>query len=472
MRANCMRAMWASFLALLLLIFGVLDGESQVFLFEWGEAGNADGQFSEPSGIAIDSSGNVYVADSLNDRIQKFDNQGAFILKWGIAGGGIGHFDSPQGIAIDSSDRIYVVDRSNNRVQKFDHNGNFITAWGSPGSTNGNFDRPFGVAVDSSDYVYVTDSGNHRVQKFDSNGNFIFSWGSAGSGTGQFYFPQAIGIAIGGKILDAVYVGDAYNRIQRFDTDGGSAAAMFADGRDDGQLKDPLGIAVSTSSHLMVCDSGNMRIQELWPVEDGELETKWGIFGRGEGQFERPTGIAVTASGTVYVVDSGNNRIQVFDPPSPPTHTITGFAWTMSWTNNRIIEASGYSCEPAADTSGDIRQLSQGTRLSLVFNGGLYSGFVDEANYLVSRTSAGSNGEIISEQLNFTLTSPTTGAGRAFIGITDNAGSYCSSEGDLALTGSVPTVLPPVTPVEEGGMLDGFGGAMGGGGCFIETLIH
>ena len=82
------------------------------------------------------------------------------------------------------------------------------------------------------------------MQKFDSNGNFISSWGTTGSGTGQFIFPQAIAIALAGEYPDTVYVGDAIKRIQRFDMDGDSAAVMFADGREDGQLKDPMGINV------------------------------------------------------------------------------------------------------------------------------------------------------------------------------------------------------------------------------------
>ena len=134
--------------------------------------------------------------------------------------------------------------------------------------------------MDSSDCIYVVDSSNHRIQKFDNSGNFIAEWGTAGSANGKF----------------------------------------------DG----PFGIAVDPFSHLMVSDSGNIRIQDLWPIGDGGFVTKWGGFGRGEGQFDRPSGIAVTPSGTVYVVDSRNNRIQVVGPPSPPTHAMTYFAWTLS----------------------------------------------------------------------------------------------------------------------------------------------
>jgi streptogramin lyase len=456
-------------LTLLLLASASLDSHAQVFLFEWGEPGSSAGQFYEPSGIACDSSGNIYVADTLNNRIQKFDGQGRFISTWGSVGSALGLFDAPQGIAVDSSDCIYVADGSNHRIQKFDRDGNFITSWGALGSAEGLFDRPVGVAVDSSDNIYVADSGNDRVQKFDRNGNFISGWGSTGSRAGQFDSPQAIAIdlhATEDALRDSVYVSDANNRIQRFDPDGVFVAEFGSEGRDDGQFTDPIGIGIDPSSHLVVSDSGNLRVQELdW---DGGFITKWGGFGRGDGQFDGPTGVSVTTSGTIYVSDSRNDRIQVFGIPSPPIYHMADFTWSLFWTNNRVFAGNTYACAPAADTVGDLRQLSQGNTISFVLNGGSYSGFVDGANYRVSRTYAGTNEEIITEQLDFTLTSPTSGTGHAFTGATDNAGSYCSSEGDLVLTGSEPTVAEPVTPVENGGLL---GGNIGGGGCFIGALM-
>ncbi|MDQ4066634.1 MAG: 6-bladed beta-propeller, partial [Thermoproteota archaeon] len=98
------------------------------------------------------------------------DNSGNFLGKWGTSGSGDGQFSSPSGIAIDSSDNIFIVDRANNRVQVFDNNSNFITKWGSPGSADGQFDNPIGVAVDADGRVYVTDEGNARIQVFSSGG--------------------------------------------------------------------------------------------------------------------------------------------------------------------------------------------------------------------------------------------------------------------------------------------------------------
>ena len=140
----------------------------------WGSSGNGNGNFSSPSAIAIDSSsGNVYVADSGNNRIQKFTSSGKFkpdfVTKWGSPGSADGQFRIPSGLAVDSSGNVYVADTGNDRIQKFDSNGKFITKWGSPGSGDGQFSVPYGIAIDSSSgNVYVADKGNSRIEVFVS----------------------------------------------------------------------------------------------------------------------------------------------------------------------------------------------------------------------------------------------------------------------------------------------------------------
>jgi DNA-binding beta-propeller fold protein YncE len=212
-------------------------------------------------GVAVDASGNVYVVDQANQRVQKFEPDGDFITKWGE------DFNYPTGVAVDASGNVYVVDSDSSRIQKFSSSGTFITKWGSRGTGEGQFEWASSVAVDPSGNVYVTDLNYHRVQKFTSSGTFITEWGTQGTGDGQFQRPE--------------------------------------------------GIATDTSGNVYVADANNNRIQKF--TSSGTFITEWGTQGTDDGQFQGPMGVAVDASGNVYVVDQGNNRIQKFALPPPDT---------------------------------------------------------------------------------------------------------------------------------------------------------
>jgi len=142
------------------------------FLLTWGSEGGGDGQFYNAEGIAVDGAGNVYVTDWGRERVQKFTSNGGFLLYLGTEGTGAGRgtgdgqFHNPKGISVDRAGNVYVAETINHRVQVFDSNGRFQRKWGSEGSGNGQFDRPRYVAVDGAWNVYVSDSGNHRVQVF------------------------------------------------------------------------------------------------------------------------------------------------------------------------------------------------------------------------------------------------------------------------------------------------------------------
>ena len=109
---------------------------------QWGGFGTGNGQFIGQLGVAVDPSGNVYVADSGNNRIQKFSGTGTYLAQWGNAGSGNGQFDGPEAIAVSPAGDVYVSDWSNNRVQKFSSAGTYLTQWGTSGSGNGQLQRP------------------------------------------------------------------------------------------------------------------------------------------------------------------------------------------------------------------------------------------------------------------------------------------------------------------------------------------
>lgn len=137
------------------------------FVTKWGTGGTGNGQFKNPSGVAVSpTNGRVYIVDPNNYRVQVFDPNGTFITKWGRYGKDNGQFSSPYGIAIAPDGRVYVMDTYNNRIQAFDPDGMFITKWGTGGSKNGQFLYPRGGAVGPNERIYIADWNNNRIQVF------------------------------------------------------------------------------------------------------------------------------------------------------------------------------------------------------------------------------------------------------------------------------------------------------------------
>jgi hypothetical protein len=284
------------------------------FVTKWGSVGSGNGQFDYPWGVAVDGSGNVYVADLWNHRIQKFTSSGVFLTKWGSVGSGNGQFMHPDAVAVDGSGNVYVADTNNHRIQKFTTTGAFLTTWGSVGTGDGEFNGPLGVAVDGSGNVYVADRLNHRIQKFTSTGTFLTEWGGSGSGDGQFSEPWDVAVDGTGN----VYVADNGNvRVQKFTSTGAFLTKWGSLGSGDGQFGSPTAVAVDVSGNVYVADIDgsftNHRIQKF--TSTGTFLTKWGSAGSGDGQLNTPEGLAVDGDGNVYVADSGNHRIQKFACP-------------------------------------------------------------------------------------------------------------------------------------------------------------
>ncbi|MFL6324092.1 MAG: 6-bladed beta-propeller [Nitrososphaeraceae archaeon] len=289
------------------------------FILGWGSRGSGPGQFYHAHGIAIDSSGNVYVSDQGNfqsklshpdaiPHISKFTADGKFITKWGSQGSGDGQFTRVEDMAIDSSGNVYVAELGNSRISKFTADGKFITKWGSENSNaaatttaassssssiEGSLDKPWGVAVDSSGNILVTDKGRNMAFKFTSDGKYLQTLVSTGPADGQLQHPHGIAIDSSGNF----YIADqVHANIQKFSPDGKFLLKFGSEGRGEGPFfHRPHGVAVDSSGNIFVADSGNHRVEKFSP--DGTLIKSWG-------HFKDPHDIRIDASGNVYLINT------------------------------------------------------------------------------------------------------------------------------------------------------------------------
>jgi len=199
--------------------------------FAFGSHGAANGQFDDPSGVAIDEHfGRIYVADTENNRVQIFDETGAFMTNFGVFGEAQGEMDSPKGIYVDENLLIWVADTDNDRIQVFNSAPSFLWEFGDTGAGVGEFSGPTDVQKGVFDRIFVADRSNCRIQVFRRNGSafdHLLSFGSIGDGNGQLLYPFGVTPA---PTSGVVYVVDTGNdRIQRFNT----VIDADADGMDD-----------------------------------------------------------------------------------------------------------------------------------------------------------------------------------------------------------------------------------------------
>jgi sugar lactone lactonase YvrE len=319
-----------------------LENSTVTTLAGSGTDGFADGpgataSFWQPQGVATDAAGNVYVADTRNNRIRRVSPAGAVTT---VAGSGEGYadgigsgarFSSPIGVAVGRDGTIYVTDSGNHRIRTIAPNGAVTTLAGSGREgfadgtgTGAEFKHPTGIAVDGAGIVYVADTGNRRVRRITPEGDVSTLAGSGIQGFAEgpaasAQFDGIFGIAVdeGG----AVYVADTGNHlILAIRPDGivatlaGSTVKGFADGMGTAaQFDNPTGLAVDSAGTVYVGDSDRIRKIRA----DGAVTTLAGGGDQGfangparAARFNDPTGVAVDSAGVVYVGDSTNNRIR------------------------------------------------------------------------------------------------------------------------------------------------------------------
>jgi tripartite motif-containing protein 71 len=263
-----------------------------------------DGTQSCATGVDVDSSGNIYVANYTNS-IQKFDSAGNFISQFGVWGTEAGNFKHPYDIKFDNSGTYYyVVEQDGRRIQKFDTNGSSTAIFGSFGTGPGQFTHPYGIAFDASNNIFVADS---ILQKFDSSGTYVSKW-YTGVPPGLFVSPFDVTHDSQGSL----YITDrSKNTVQKFDTEGHFLWEAGSSGSGDGQFAGPQGITTDDQDNVYVADTGNDRIQKF--NASGDFLMKFGSSGSGLGQFSGPTDVAVDSSGNMYVTEYYNKRVQKFD---------------------------------------------------------------------------------------------------------------------------------------------------------------
>ena len=305
-----------------------VTSEKRVITFVGSGSGFADGsglstQFNKPVGVAVDSNGNFYVADTNNNRIRKITPSGTVST---FAGSSLGYLDAqgtvaqfrePYGVAVDSSGNVYVTER-NNRIRKITPTGLVSTLAGSGNAaqadgqgTAATFNMPYGVAVDSAGNVYVADRNNHKIRKITPAGlvSTLAGSGTAGSMDGQgavatFNQPAGVAVDSSGNVYVAEWVGKKVRKI----TPSGLVSTLAVTGG-------LTGITLDSNGNIYVAETAKNQISKITPSGTVSVLTGSGTAGSMDGQgavatFNQPAGVAVDSSGNIYIADSLNNRIR------------------------------------------------------------------------------------------------------------------------------------------------------------------
>ncbi len=352
-----------------------------------GDGGAAvQARLNHPTGVAVDGAGNLYIADTSNHRIRKVDTAGvmATVAGNGTPGdGGDGgaaaqaQLNNPTDVAVDGAGNLYIADWRNNRIRKVDAAGNIATVAGG-GSSFGDggaavraqLDGPSGVAVDGAGNLYIADWWNNRIRKVDAAGNIsTVAGGGSSFGDGGAAVRARLdgpsGVAVDGA--GSLYIADASNdRIRKVDTAGVittvAGVGMHGFGGDNGAavqawLNNPTDVAVDGSGNLYIADLFNQRIRKVDAA--GVITTVAGTAERGFGgdggaavqaRLNDPSGVAVDEAGNLYIADEDNHRIRKVSPravetPQPPEERQPGTVRARSLELSFVLPQDA---EPAA----------------------------------------------------------------------------------------------------------------------------
>ncbi len=314
----------------------------------FGSEGSGTGQFNHPERVALDASGNLWIDDKDNSRLEKFTASGTYLASYGTNGSGNGQFSNAWGLAINTiTGNVYVSDTGNNRIEELNSSGGFVRTFGSLGSGNGQLKAPAGLTIDGKGNVWVVDEGNSRVEEFGETGTYLSQFGSAGSGIGQLKEPFDVALAEG-----ELYVVDrGNNRIEEFSPSGAYISQFGEAGSAGGQFNDPVGIGVNaTNGDLIISDPGNNRVEMFTPA--GRFLAQFGHYASSGEGFAGPLGVAVSGTGEIYVADQYNARITHWQlPGAGGTQLVYGSQFGSHGSGNGQFEVP---IAPAVDGNGNV----------------------------------------------------------------------------------------------------------------------
>jgi sugar lactone lactonase YvrE len=330
------------------------------FKSSFGELETRPTGFIAPMGMEADPAGNVWIADRLNNRIEKYDEQGKFKRIIGSKGTAPGLLSEPRDVALDAEGNIWVADMGNARIQEFSASGQFLRQIGGAGELNGfgepYIGKPFGIALGREGHIFVTDQKWNNVQEYrstpDGSGHyFVAQWGVVG-GVG-LQVPSGMSTDDESNVW---FVTSSDSRVYEIPASGGAPIGRFgATGSGFGQTLEPSAIAIKPSGNVLIADRGNGRVVQFSP--QGEQLEAFGAVGTGLGQFERPAGIALASNGLIFVADTGNSRIERWGQPAAPNADtqvatlVTGKGATLNGMVNPNSRATTYSFEYGPTTA-------------------------------------------------------------------------------------------------------------------------
>ncbi|XP_051934391.1 tripartite motif-containing protein 3-like [Hippocampus zosterae] len=245
-------------------------------IYRVGTRGRDKGEFTNLQGISTSSNGRIVVADSNNQSIQVFSNDGQFKMRFGVRGRSPGQLQRPTGVTVDMNGDIIVADYDNRWISIFSSDGKFKNKIGA-----GRLMGPKGVAVDKNGHIITVDNKACCVFIFQANGKLVTKFGAKGTSDRHFADKSGANVALEQKLS--------------------KSGPMFS----------PHFVAVNNKNEIVVTDFHNHSVKVY--NADGEFLFKFGSHGEGNGQFNAPTGVAVDSNGNIIVADWGNSRIQVFD---------------------------------------------------------------------------------------------------------------------------------------------------------------